>query len=80
MMGALIGGLAALCSFLLVLPVRFYQNYLRWLLPPLCRYQPSCSEYFILAVRKYGPLFGAWKGLCRICRCHPWGGHGYDPP
>ena len=67
-------------SFVVILPVRFYQTCLRWMLPPMCRYQPSCSENFILAVRKYGPLFGAWKGFCRICRCHPWGGHGYDPP
>jgi putative membrane protein insertion efficiency factor len=67
-------------GLLVILPVRFYQTCLRWMLPPMCRYQPSCSEYFILAVRKYGPLFGAWKGFCRICRCHPWGGHGYDPP
>jgi putative membrane protein insertion efficiency factor len=65
---------------LLVVPVRFYQSCLRCLLPPLCRFQPSCSEYFIQAVYKYGPLTGAWKGVRRICRCHPWGGHGYDPP
>jgi len=80
MSGRLMAGLGALVSFLLILPVRFYQACLRGMLPALCRYQPSCSEYFILAVHKYGPWFGAWKGVCRICRCHPWGGHGYDPP
>jgi len=74
------GWLRAVVSGLVILPVLFYQICLRWMLPTLCRYQPSCSEYFILAVRKYGPVFGAWKGICRICRCHPWGGHGYDPP
>ncbi len=45
-----------------------------------CRYQPTCSEYFIGAVRKYGPLIGAWKGVCRILRCHPWHPGGIDPP
>jgi putative membrane protein insertion efficiency factor len=49
-------------------------------LPSVCRFTPSCSEYFILAVRKYGPLRGAWKGAGRICRCVPWQPGGYDPP
>jgi uncharacterized protein len=79
-MSTLVGRLSWFVSTLLILPVRFYQAYLRWMFPPLCRFQPSCSEYFILAVRKYGPFAGAWKGFCRICRCHPWGRHGYDPP
>jgi uncharacterized protein len=74
------GTLNQVVAFLILLPVRFYQTCLRWMLPPLCRYNPSCSEYFILAVRKYGPFVGAWKGVCRICRCHPWGGFGEDPP
>ena len=45
-----------------------------------CRYAPTCSEYMLLAVRKHGPWRGGWMGLRRIARCHPWGGHGYDPP
>jgi putative membrane protein insertion efficiency factor len=80
MIGGMVGALSAFVAFLVILPVRFYQTCLRWMLPPLCRYSPSCSEYFILAVRKYGPCVGAWKGICRICRCHPWGGFGEDPP
>lgn len=44
-----------------------------------CRYMPTCSQYMIDAVRKYGPLRGGWKGIKRILRCHPWGGSGYDP-
>jgi len=67
-------------AWILVLLVRFYQVCLAPLLPPACRFYPSCSQYFILAVRKYGPLCGAWKGVCRICRCHPWNPGGYDPP
>ena len=79
-MSVLVGRLSAVFSTLLIMPVRFYQASLRWLFPPMCRFQPSCSEYFILAVRKYGPLRGTLKGVWRICRCHPWGRHGYDPP
>ena len=67
-------------SSLLIAGVRFYQALLRPLLPPTCRYVPSCSEYFILAMQKHGPFRGALKGVCRICRCHPWGLGGYDPP
>ena len=44
-----------------------------------CRYVPSCSQYAIDAIEKYGPLRGSWKALKRISRCHPWGGRGYDP-
>jgi putative membrane protein insertion efficiency factor len=66
--------------FSLVLSVRFYQVCLRPVLPAVCRFQPTCSEYFILAVHKHGPLRGTWKGLGRICRCGPWHRGGYDPP
>ena len=44
-----------------------------------CRYQPTCSQYMIDAIHKHGPLRGTWRGLKRICRCHPFGGSGYDP-
>lgn len=67
-------------SAVLVGGVRVYQWLIRPLLPPLCRYEPSCSEYFIGAVRKYGPLLGAARGVRRICRCNPWSKGGYDPP
>jgi putative membrane protein insertion efficiency factor len=70
---------SALAAFL-VGGVRFYQVCLRPVLPSVCRFTPSCSEYFIGAVRKYGPLRGAWKGAGRICRCNPWNPGGYDPP
>lgn len=46
---------------------------------PSCRYTPSCSSYMSEAVTKYGVVKGGYKGAKRICRCHPWGGHGYDP-
>lgn len=44
-----------------------------------CRFDPSCSQYMIDAIRKHGPVRGTAKGLHRIGRCHPWGGSGYDP-
>ncbi len=44
-----------------------------------CRFEPSCSQYMIDAVRKYGPIRGVWRGSKRIARCHPLGGGGYDP-
>lgn len=47
--------------------------------PPTCRYTPTCSEYAMQAVKKYGPLKGIWLAIKRISKCHPWGGHGYDP-
>lgn len=70
---------------LLIAPVRFYRRYLSGPLHALagpfagCRYTPSCSEYFIQAVQTHGPLRGTGLGIRRILRCHPWGGHGYDP-
>ena len=44
-----------------------------------CRFTPTCSEYTRIAIEKYGVFRGAWMGLCRICRCRPGGGFGYDP-
>jgi putative membrane protein insertion efficiency factor len=64
----------------LILLVRGYQKLLRPFLPPACRFYPSCSEYMIQAVRKYGPWRGAWKGLRRVSRCHPFHEGGFDPP
>ncbi len=64
----------------LVLGVRMYQVCLRPVLPSVCRFYPSCSEYFIQAVELYGPWRGAWRGVRRLCRCHPWHPGGYDPP
>lgn len=64
---------------LVVLPIRIYQWTLSPLLPHACRYRPSCSEYAAEAVLAHG----LWRGLGlasrRLLRCHPWGGHGYDP-
>jgi uncharacterized protein len=64
----------------LILPVRFYQIVIGPMLPKMCRFHPSCSEYFILSVQKHGPCVGCVKGAWRICRCGPWAKGGYDPP
>lgn len=64
----------------LVLVVRGYQRLLSPLLGRNCRYDPTCSEYFVGAVRKHGALRGSLRGLARICRCHPWSRGGNDPP
>ncbi|MFO0357948.1 MAG: membrane protein insertion efficiency factor YidD [Sphingobacteriaceae bacterium] len=62
-----------------ILFVKFYQAAISPLLPNSCRYTPTCSQYAIEAINKYGAIKGSWMGLKRILRCHPWGGHGYDP-
>lgn len=59
--------------------VYFYRFAISPLKPPTCRYSPTCSEYAIQAVKKYGPFKGVWLAVKRISRCHPWGGHGFDP-
>jgi putative membrane protein insertion efficiency factor len=48
-------------------------------LPPSCRYAPSCSQYAIEAWQKHGAIKGSWLAALRLLRCHPWGGCGYDP-
>ncbi len=58
---------------------RLYQILLSPLLPNACRYAPSCSQYGIEAVKKHGAIKGGYLTIKRILRCHPWGGHGYDP-
>ena len=63
----------------LILPILFYQRLISPLTPPSCRYTPTCSQYAIQALRKHGPLRGLYLAIRRLLRCHPWGGHGYDP-
>lgn len=66
-------------SRLLIALIRFYKHYISPLTPQACRYTPTCSQYTLEAIQKYGALRGTWLGIKRICRCHPWGGSGYDP-
>ncbi len=71
--------LAKLLSAVLIWPIRLWQLGPSRVLPPSCRFQPSCSAYAIGAIRKHGAARGLWLGTRRVCRCHPWGGSGYDP-
>ncbi|MDP6706492.1 MAG: membrane protein insertion efficiency factor YidD [Alphaproteobacteria bacterium] len=68
-------GVATLLRWL----IRGYQILLSPLLPPACRYQPSCSSYAAEALAVHGPGRGLKLTVARLGRCHPWGGHGYDP-
>ena len=68
---------------ILILPfvafIRMYQLIISPWLGPQCRYTPTCSQYGLEALKKYGPVKGLWLTIKRIVRCHPWGGHGHDP-
>jgi hypothetical protein len=59
--------------------IRLYQLTLSKVLPPSCRFTPSCSHYSYEAIRKYGLLKGSWLGFRRILRCNPFNPGGYDP-
>jgi putative membrane protein insertion efficiency factor len=59
--------------------IRIYQKILSPMLPPSCRYVPSCSEYGYEAIQKYGAVKGSGLAVWRILRCNPWGKGGYDP-
>ncbi len=63
----------------LIMLVRAYRAVLSPLKPQCCRYAPTCSQYALEALALHGALRGSWMSAARICRCHPWGGHGYDP-
>ncbi|MEA3061594.1 MAG: uncharacterized protein QOJ94_1375 [Sphingomonadales bacterium] len=64
---------------LLILIAKCWQKGPSLVLPPSCRFQPSCSAYAITALRRYGALRGSWLAARRLARCHPWGGSGPDP-
>jgi len=59
--------------------IRFYQRRISPLTGPTCRFHPTCSQYTLQAVQKYGSLKGSWLGIRRIFRCHPFHPGGYDP-
>ncbi len=71
--------LARIAVLIPVALVRAYQILISPLLGPVCRFSPSCSEYMIQALRTHGLFRGAWLGVRRISRCHPFNPGGYDP-
>ena len=72
-------GVAQLPRQLLVALIRAYQRFLSPALPPSCRFHPSCSQYALEAVTRYGALRGAWLAVRRLARCHPFHPGGFDP-
>ena len=64
---------------ILIIPIKVYQILISPLLGPSCRFTPTCSQYAVEAIQKYGPIKGSWFAFKRIIRCHPWGGCGHDP-
>lgn len=66
-------------AFVLALPIRLYRLIFSPWVGFNCRYQPTCSAYALEALDKHGAIKGSYLTVHRICRCHPWGGDGYDP-
>jgi uncharacterized protein len=63
----------------MIATIRFYQRFISPLLPPACRFEPSCSAYTLEAIQIHGAIRGGWLGTCRLLRCHPFNPGGYDP-
>jgi putative membrane protein insertion efficiency factor len=75
MMEAFSASLRNLAHFL----IRAYQISFSAILGGQCRFLPTCSDFMDQAIAKHGIWAGGWLGIFRLCRCHPWGGHGFDP-
>ena len=71
--------LSSLLSKIMLALIWFYRHGISPLKPPSCRYTPTCSQYAVEAIKKYGPFKGGWLAFKRILRCNPFGGSGYDP-
>jgi putative membrane protein insertion efficiency factor len=69
----------SLAAWLFIVPVIGYRRFISPLLPPVCRFYPSCSEYALEALRTHGAVRGLWLAVRRLARCHPFNPGGYDP-
>lgn len=78
-MGSVISFVRALPARGALAAIRFYRRSISPLFPPTCRYIPTCSEYGLTAIQRFGFVKGGWLTLRRICRCHPFRKGGYDP-
>jgi uncharacterized protein len=66
-------------KYIFIFLIKVYQKTLSRLLPPSCRFYPSCSEYGVQALKKHGVFKGGWLTVKRVARCHPFNPGGYDP-
>ena len=66
-------------KILLIVLIKGYRKFISPLFPPSCRFQPTCSQYSLEAIERFGPIKGSWLGIKRILRCHPLHPGGYDP-
>lgn len=66
-------------TYIIIALIKAYKYVISPVIPNACRYSPTCSEYSIEALKKYGPFKGTALSFKRIVSCNPWGGHGYDP-
>jgi uncharacterized protein len=73
------GRTATVPARLLMIPIEGYRRFISPMLPPRCRFAPSCSEYALTAIAEHGALRGLWLAVARIARCHPFNPGGYDP-
>ncbi len=64
----------------LIYIIRFYQRFISPIKPPSCRFYPTCSNYAIEAIKRFGPFQGGLMAIYRVLRCGPWSAGGYDPP
>ncbi|MCY4568563.1 MAG: membrane protein insertion efficiency factor YidD [Candidatus Poribacteria bacterium] len=64
---------------ILLQPIRFYRRFISPLLPPSCRFYPTCSQYALQALKRYGALKGCWLTIKRLAKCHPCHPGGFDP-
>lgn len=64
---------------IVTMAIRFYQRFISPMTPPSCRFQPTCSQYALTSIERYGLIKGGWMGLKRVGRCHPWNPGGHDP-
>lgn len=71
--------LRQIVNWLFILPIKIYQWVVSPMLPPSCRFQPTCSQYAIESIMEWGPLKGTYLAMRRLLRCHPWSEGGEDP-
>jgi uncharacterized protein len=71
--------LLKILSYPFIFLIKIYQKIISPIIGPKCRFTPTCSNYAVEALKKYGVLKGSWLAVKRIAKCHPWGGSGYDP-